>query len=183
MWRHGTFHLRSPFVGSWGRCAPVTCLDLLNHKDKNCAQVEGCSTRLASTSSLPSMFGNSEQKLALNEIYILASLYKRHKDLVYYLKSCKPKLGGFCTLLTYIQFINPKLLAVQLSPRIISPPSICLNCTLILVICSWAIRPHGSLPPLQFLYPPLYSSIAFWALPMTTKPSEKKLRIPLIHHY
>ena len=38
--------------------------------------------RLASTSSLPSMFGNSEQKLALNEIYILASLYKRHKDLV-----------------------------------------------------------------------------------------------------
>ena len=55
---------------------------LLNHKDKNCAQVEGCSTRLASTSSLPSMFGNSEQKLARNEIYILASLYKRHKDLV-----------------------------------------------------------------------------------------------------
>ena len=55
---------------------------LLNHKDKNCAQVEGCSTRLASTSSLPSMFGNSEQKLVLKEIYILASLYKRHKDLI-----------------------------------------------------------------------------------------------------
>jgi hypothetical protein len=55
---------------------------LLNHKDKNFSQVGGFSTRLASTSSLPSMFGNSEQKLALNEIYILASLYKRHKDLV-----------------------------------------------------------------------------------------------------
>ena len=55
---------------------------LLNHKEKNGAQVWGCSTRLASTSSLPSRFGNSEQKLALNEIYILASLYKRHKDLV-----------------------------------------------------------------------------------------------------
>ena len=53
---------------------------LLNHKDKNCAQVEGCSTRLASTSSLPSMFGNSEQKLAVIEIYILACLYERHKD-------------------------------------------------------------------------------------------------------
>ena len=55
---------------------------LLNHKDNNCAQVGGCSTMMASTSSLSSMFGNSEQKLALNEIYILASLYKRHKDLV-----------------------------------------------------------------------------------------------------
>ena len=55
---------------------------LLNHKDKNCPQVGKSSMSLASTSSLPSMFGNSEQKLVLNEIYILASLYKRQKDLV-----------------------------------------------------------------------------------------------------
>ena len=55
---------------------------LLNHKDKNCAQVGICSTMLASTSSLSSMFGNSEQKLALNELYILDSFYKRHKDLI-----------------------------------------------------------------------------------------------------
>ena len=111
--------------------------------------------------SLPTMFDNSEQKLVLNEIYILAGLYNRHKDLVYYLKSCKPKLGGFCTLLTYIQFINPKLLAVQVSPRIISPPSICLNGTLILVICSWAIRPHGSLSPSPIS---LSSSLLFYCL-------------------
>ena len=57
---------------------------LLNHKDKICAQVGGCSTRLASSSSLHSMFVNSEQKLARNEIYILASLYKRHKILFIY---------------------------------------------------------------------------------------------------
>ena len=55
---------------------------LLNHKDNNCAQVGGCSTMLAFTSSLSSMFGNSEQKLALNELYILDSFYKRHKDLI-----------------------------------------------------------------------------------------------------
>ena len=55
---------------------------LLNYKDNNCAQVGGFSTMLAYTSSLSSMFGFSEQKLALNELYILDSLYKRHKDLI-----------------------------------------------------------------------------------------------------
>lgn len=29
--------------------------------------------------NLPSMFGNSKQKLAVNEIYVLASLYKRER--------------------------------------------------------------------------------------------------------
>ena len=32
-------------------------------------------------SSLPIMFHNKEQKVAINEIYILAGLYMRHKDL------------------------------------------------------------------------------------------------------
>ena len=59
----------------------------LNHKDRNCAWVRGFFPRLALASSLPSMSGNSEQKLAVNEIYISASLYNRHKVLVYYLKS------------------------------------------------------------------------------------------------
>ena len=55
--------------------------DPLNQKDRNCTQVGGCSPPgLVSTSSLPSMFGNSEQKLAVIEIYILACLYERHKD-------------------------------------------------------------------------------------------------------
>ena len=48
---------------------------------KNYAQVWGCSPRLALASSLPTMFHNKEQNVGINEIYILASLYKRHKDL------------------------------------------------------------------------------------------------------
>ena len=55
--------------------------DPLNHKEKNCAQVGGCSPRLFSASLLPTMFHNKEQKVAINEIHILASLYKRNKDL------------------------------------------------------------------------------------------------------
>ena len=56
--------------------------DPLKHKYRNSSQVGGLSLGLASASSLSSMFGNSEQKLAINEIYILASPYKRHKDIV-----------------------------------------------------------------------------------------------------
>ena len=60
---------------------PVTSLGYPQSQRKNYAQVWGCSPRLALASSLPTMFHNKEQKVAINEIYILASLYKRHKDL------------------------------------------------------------------------------------------------------
>jgi hypothetical protein len=52
----------------------------LNQKDRNCTPVGGSSLELASTSSWPTMFGKSEQKLAVIDIYFLASLYERHKD-------------------------------------------------------------------------------------------------------
>jgi hypothetical protein len=92
--------------------APLPVWDPLYHKDDNCAQIGGCSPRLVSASSLPTMFENKEYKLAINEIYILASLYKRQKGFVYYLMSCKPRSDRFCTILSCIQSIGPMLLAV-----------------------------------------------------------------------
>ena len=61
---------------------------------------------------LPTICSSSEQKLAVNEVYILVILYKRHKGLEFHLKIWKPRLGRFWAILNYIQTIGPMLHAV-----------------------------------------------------------------------
>ena len=54
--------------------------DPLNHKEKLCSG-RGMLSQAGISFFIAHMFHKKEQNVSINEIHILASLYKRHKDL------------------------------------------------------------------------------------------------------